>query len=537
MENTTLNTKLNKNEIIIRKETKEDYSVTEHMVMRAFWNLHEPGCNEHYLVHILRQSLDYMPNLSRVAEIDGRIVGLIMYSKAKVVDGDKTHEIITFGPLCVEPTCSNMGIGKRLLEETIDMARQEGYAGICIYGEPDYYPKHGFKTCDNYGITDPNGNNYSALMGYKLSDEFDNVHGKLYESPVFEECLDMDKVLEYEKQFPYYKKLKLECQWLHDEKLGRICEISKNSYKIKFWEKEYEAKLKGSFYREEEINLPVVGDYVTFKFNPIGESVILSVCERKSFLKRPDQAKTGVDQYMVSNVDYVFIVTALNKDYNFNRIARYVSVVLGGNATPIVVLTKSDLCSNPGRYVSEVENLSDKVRVHAISALYDIGVDELNEYLKPGNTICLLGSSGAGKSTLVNAISNKDIMKTSGIREADSKGRHTTTHRQLIELENNVTIIDTPGMRELGMADVSDGINDTFSDIVEIANRCKFRNCKHDTEPGCAIKAALESNELSFERYELYKKLQLENMGNTVKNHDKKKEISKMLKKSKKVIY
>ena len=140
-------------------------------------------------------------------------------------------------------------------------------------------------------------------------------------------------------------------------------------------------------------------------------------------------------QYMVANVDYTFIITSLNEDYSYNRIARYVSVVLQGNSTLVVVLTKSDLCSNPGRYVREVEEISDKVRVHAISAIYDIGLDEINEYLQPGKTICLMGSSGAGKSTLLNALAKEDLMKTSAIRESDSTGRHTTTHRQLIVLD------------------------------------------------------------------------------------------------------
>jgi ribosome biogenesis GTPase len=315
-----------------------------------------------------------------------------------------------------------------------------------------------------------------------------------------------------------------------DYQIGRISEVQKNSYTIRFLGKDLKAKLKGKFYEEEAEKLPVVGDYVTFQHNPIGESVILSVRERTSFLQRPDQSKTGVMQYMVANVDYVFIVTSLNEDYSYNRIARYVSVVLQGHATPVVILTKSDLCSNVGRYLREVEDIADGVEVHAISALYEIGLDELEEYLQPGKTICLMGSSGAGKSTLLNALCGQQIMKTSAIRESDDTGRHTTTHRQLIELEDGVSIIDTPGMRELGMAMVEDGIDSTFSDIVDLECRCKFSNCKHDTEPGCAVKAAIESGELSMERFLLYKNLGQEN----TKNYAKKKEISKWAKAYKK---
>ncbi|SDI54102.1 ribosome biogenesis GTPase [Pseudobutyrivibrio sp. 49] len=319
-------------------------------------------------------------------------------------------------------------------------------------------------------------------------------------------------------------------QITNGEKLGRISEVQKNSFKIKFQGQDIPAKLKGVFYEESADKLPVVGDYVSFTYNPNGDSMIQSVQDRKSFLQRPDQAKTGVMQYMVANVDYVFIVTSLNEDYSYNRIARYVSVVLQGGATPVVILTKSDLCNNVGRYIREVETISEDVRVHAISAIYDIGMNELEEYLQPGKTICLMGSSGAGKSTLLNAITGEEIMKTSAIRESDDTGRHTTTHRQLIELPNGVSIIDTPGMRELGMAMVEDGIDSTFSDIIELESRCKFSNCRHDTEPGCAVKAAIESGELSLERFQLYQNLGQEN----TRNYAKKKEISKWAKAYKK---
>ena len=516
--------------IIIRKETKEDYYATELMTMRAFWNIHGPGCNEHYLVHRLRDAKEYLPELSRVAEIDGKIVGAIFYSKAEVISDNIRHEVLTFGPLAVEPTCFSMGIGARLLEETLSLAKKAGYAGIVICGEPDYYPKHGFKTCDHFGIHHPAFGNSEAFMAYPLNEGFENIHGYFYEAPFFEECEEEEKVEEFTKGFPYYKPLKLSCQWLHVEKLGRISEVRKNSYKIRFWEQEIPAKLKGNFYKEDAAKFPVVGDYVTFRYNRSGDSVILSVCERTSFLQRPDQSKTGVMQYMVANADYTFIVTSLNEDYSYNRIARYASIALQGGSVPVVILTKSDLCNNVGRYVREVETISDKIRVHAISALYDIGMEELKEYFEPGTTICLMGSSGAGKSTLINAITGEETMKTSEIREDDSKGRHTTTHRQLILLQNGVAIMDTPGMREVGMANTQEGIDDTFADIVELESHCKFSNCRHETEPGCAVKAAIERGELSRERYELYKNLGAEN----TRNYAKMKEISKWAKEYKK---
>jgi ribosome biogenesis GTPase len=314
------------------------------------------------------------------------------------------------------------------------------------------------------------------------------------------------------------------------EKQGRVVEVRKNCYIIDFDDQNISAKLRGSFYEEIPENLPVVGDNVSFLYNPTGDSIIQSVYERKSLLQRPDQAKTGVMQYMVANADYCFIITSLNEDYSYNRIARYASIALQGGVIPVVILTKSDLCLNFGKYIREVETISDQIRVHAVSALYGTGMDELEEYFVPGKTICLMGSSGAGKSTLINALAGEEVMETGEIREYDSTGRHTTTHRHLISLKNGVSVIDTPGMREVGMANTGEGIEHTFADIVELESRCRFRNCRHDTEPGCAVKAAIESGDLSMERWILYRNLSAENTN----NHAKKKKISQLAKEYKK---
>lgn len=502
------------NRIIIREERKEDFKETELVTMRAFWNIHGPGCNEHLLVHKLRTAEEYLPGISRVAELDGKIVGAIMYSKAFIYDEDKIHEVITFGPLAVEPMAQSLGVGGLLLRETLKLAKEAGYPGVCIFGEPEYYPKHGFVTCDQYGITDAEGNNFDAFMAYELQENgFANIKGKFKEAEVFEKCEDEAEIDEFTKQFPYYEKLKLKCQWLHKEKLGRISEVQKSSYTIQFWEEQLPAKLKGNFYQGNQ-KFPVVGDYVTFEYNPNGDSRILELCERRSILKRPfprDHAvKKAQEQEMVANVDYVFIVTSLNHDFSVNRVLRYAAMTKQGGAESVIILSKADLCENADELVKEIKAAVSNIRIYVISAVEGTGLDELKTYMKPGKTIALMGSSGVGKSTLMNELVGKDVMETNGIREKDSKGRHTTTYRQMFTLESGVTIIDTPGMRELGMSNVQEGIEKTFADIIEFAGMCRFHNCQHISEPGCAVKKAVEEGKLSEKRLKQFMRLQKE---------------------------
>ncbi len=266
------------NNLIIRKERIEDYKATELMVRRAFWNIHGPGCNEHLIVHKLRMSEDFLSDISRVAELDGKIVGVIMYSKAKILSDDKEYDILTF-TLAVEPTSQSLGIGGRLMEETFKLALEKGYPGICIFGEPEYYPKHGFSTCDKYGITDMEGNNYDVLMGIELYEgAFKNIKGKFKETDIAEQCEDEEELIAFDRDFPAYQKLELKCQWLHKEKLGQISEVSKDLYTIRFWEMELPARLSERF-AKEGLETPLVGDYVTFDFNPRGDSRICEVCE------------------------------------------------------------------------------------------------------------------------------------------------------------------------------------------------------------------------------------------------------------------
>lgn len=203
--------------LIIRPERPEDYHQTELITQKAFWNLHNPGCSEHLLVRKLRSDPAYVPELSRVAELDGSVVGTIMYSHSKVVDGDTTHPLLTFGPLCVEPSLQKTSIGGLLLQTTLQLARETGHTGIIIFGEPGYYPRFGFAPCERYGITTADGKNFDAFMALELTPgSLANVRGKFYAADVFED-LPEDAVEEFNRQFPPLEKLRLPGQWGYEE--------------------------------------------------------------------------------------------------------------------------------------------------------------------------------------------------------------------------------------------------------------------------------------------------------------------------------
>lgn len=205
--------KIKNDEIEIRMENESQWHNVELMTQHAFWNKHHLGCDEHYLVHKLRKDKDYLAELSRIAVIDGEVIGCIMYSKAKIVDKEKSHEILTFGPLCVDPKWQGCGVGELLFRETMKLAKEKNYKGIVIFGEPDYYPRLGFKTCDNFGITTSEGKNFDAFMGIELKEaSMDGIKGKFYSSEVFDN-LPKDKVEEYNKRFPKMEKLRFPGQW------------------------------------------------------------------------------------------------------------------------------------------------------------------------------------------------------------------------------------------------------------------------------------------------------------------------------------
>ena len=293
---------------------------------------------------------------------------------------------------------------------------------------------------------------------------------------------------------------------------ARVTAVHKERYEIVCQHGLTYARLKTKEYFLEEESFPTAGDYVMIDYIDNGDSRIIATLPRRTLFSRREPGPIPRDQAVAANFDYVFIMQSLNLDFNPKRLERYLTLSWQSGATPVILLTKADLVEDYWDYLTQVERVAAGVNVHVVSAHTGQGLARLNAYLQTGKTVVFLGSSGVGKSSLVNALAGEEIMAVSAIREDDSKGRHTTTHRQLIRLKSGVMVIDTPGMRELGMWDVSEGLADAFADVEQLLGKCRFSDCEHNTEPGCAIKAAIAAGELDIQRWESYQKLKEESV-------------------------
>lgn len=299
-----------------------------------------------------------------------------------------------------------------------------------------------------------------------------------------------------------------------DMVVGRVALEHKQMYRVWTEQGELLCEVTGkfSFEASEREDYPAVGDWVVLKPRlDEGKGTIYSVLPRKSKFSRKSAGRTSEEQIVAANVDTVFLVNSLNEDLNLRRIERYLLLTWESGAYPVIVLSKADICDDVPEKIAAVESIAyGGVPIVPISSETIDGFKNLIPFLEPGKTIALLGSSGVGKSTLTNRLLGEEKQAVKVIRKDDDKGRHTTTHREMIVLPNGAVLIDTPGMRELQLWESSDGLGETFSEIEELAEKCRFRDCLHQNEPGCAVVSAIEAGMLEGERLYSYKKLQKE---------------------------
>jgi ribosome biogenesis GTPase len=292
----------------------------------------------------------------------------------------------------------------------------------------------------------------------------------------------------------------------HEFEPARVSAQHRGGYDVLAETGERRVRLTGRLRHEaaSAAELPAVGDWVALR-----DQTIHAVLPRRSVFSRKAAWSATEEQVLAANLDAVFVVSALNGDLNLRRLERYLTLAWESGATPVLVLTKADLCGDVGGALLSVEQVALGVGTHAVSNLTGEGLEELGPYLTPSKTIALLGSSGVGKSTLANRLVGEELQVTHEIAE-DGRGRHTTTSRQLIRLPGGALLVDTPGLREVQLWDADDGIQEAFSDVDELAAGCRFNDCAHLREPGCAVQTAIDEGRLPRERLQSYRQLQRE---------------------------
>ena len=295
-----------------------------------------------------------------------------------------------------------------------------------------------------------------------------------------------------------------------DVRPGRVAIEFNQIFRVYVEEGEVDAVTAGRLKHRasSRAELPAVGDWVALRQRPEDGAVIVGVLPRRTaFTRRAAGEPTG-EQVVAANVDVVFVVMGLDRDYNPRRLERYLLMARESGAAPVILLTKPDLSPDLSAHIRDVTTLAGDIVVHVVNPKRGEGVEQLHAHLAAGRTAALLGSSGVGKSTIINRLVGVDVQRTREVRASDSRGRHTTTHRELVMLPGGGLIIDTPGMRELQLWDAADAVRETFDDIDALAAGCHFTDCRHRDEPRCAVKAAVAEGTLPAERVDSYVKLQ-----------------------------
>jgi len=330
---------------------------------------------------------------------------------------------------------------------------------------------------------------------------------------------------------------------LSNYEIGRVTAQHKERYIVRTINDEFDAEITGNlrFSAKDSEDFPAVGDWVTLVTYDKNFVIINNVLPRKSIIKRQAAGEYSGIQVIAANIDYAFIIQAVDRDFNINRLERYLTICYAAGVIPIIIMSKIDLIGD--RKISELSNSIMKriknVRVILLSNNTKTGYDTLTATIERGKTYCMLGSSGVGKSTLLNNLSGKKAMRTDKVSQSTKKGKHVTSHRELFILDNGGILIDNPGMREVGIADTSWGLDTTFDIIARYANKCKYKDCSHIHEAGCAVKEAVEKGEVDRASYANYLKMSKENahFKSTVAEKKKKeKELGKIIKNYKKTM-
>ncbi len=297
-------------------------------------------------------------------------------------------------------------------------------------------------------------------------------------------------------------------------KIGRVIAEHKERYEVRTVNGDFDAEIIGNirFTANSRTDFPAVGDWVAVSEYDKDKLLIHAILPRKTTVERNAIGKYGETQIIATNIDYAFIVQAVDRDFNINRIERYLTICNTSKVNPIIILTKVDLIDS-----TTLDEITEKIKhrvkytpIIAISNYTSVGIDKVKVVIEKGKTYCLMGSSGVGKSTLINSLTGKEIMRTDSISEASNRGKHVTTHRELILLENGGILIDNPGMREVGIVDSSNGLEVTFDDILKYAPHCKYADCRHTHEAGCAVIEAVENGDIDRASYENYLKMERE---------------------------
>lgn len=294
---------------------------------------------------------------------------------------------------------------------------------------------------------------------------------------------------------------------------GRVAIQHKALYTVYTAHGELEAKVAGKIIHQAQgpQDYPAVGDWAAIQVREHEKAATIhELLPRMSKFSRKAAGQRQDEQVVAANLDTVFIINGLDNDFNLRRLERYLTLGWESGANPVIVLNKADLCENLQAVIDEVEEVAMGVPILAISAKSEDGAGQLQPFLRAGQTAALLGSSGVGKSTIINRLIGEERLRVQEVREKDSRGRHTTSHRELIILPSGALVIDTPGMRELQLWEGQEGLQETFDDIAEMAQQCRFRDCQHQSEPDCAVRQALEDGTLDERRYRSFTKLQRE---------------------------